>query len=92
MPDLYYICNIYIQLDVRGKGERTKKMLKRGEKRNTYLTHVCRLLQSLEKVEKKILSFSQYCGFHWLQNDTKVMLAGAARGVVGRREVGREAG
>ena len=34
------------------KSEVNKKLLNLGGRRNTYLTHVCRLLQSIERLEK----------------------------------------
>ena len=46
-----------------------KEKLTRGERSDTYLTHVCRLLQSVECLEinrKKTGAFAQHCGFHQL--------------------------
>ena len=42
-------------VNVKGKpwkGEKTKSNMKRGEKSNTYLTHVCILLQNVESLER----------------------------------------
>jgi hypothetical protein len=52
------------------KRQKKKKIWLKGEERcNTYLTHVCRISQSIEslgRVDKKIGDFSQHCGFHKL--------------------------
>ena len=57
-------------------------MLKRGERSNTYLTHVCRLPKNGERLErinlKKELS-ANTVAFFSLEVD-RPMLAGAARG------------
>ena len=61
-----------------------EKLLNKEEMNDTYLTHVCRLpqsIQNLEKIEKK----KQHCSFCQLYRCT---LRGTARGVLGWGEVG----
>ena len=48
---LYINNNIHI-INVKGQSGKVKKLLKRRERNNTYLTHVCRLLWSIECLEK----------------------------------------
>ena len=66
-----------------GKMKRQKKKLKRGERTDTYLMLVCRLLQSIERLEriyKKTRAFSQHVAFISCRSRLTIMLAGTARG------------
>ena len=66
------------------------KILK-AERRDTNLTHakyrLPRCVESPEKLKLKAGYFSQHCGFQRLQKETEVMLVGAARWTVWRKEV-----
>ena len=59
------------------KGE--KRMLKRGEGSDTYLTHVCRMLQSvdgLERMDKKLELSVNSVDFISCRSRLTVLLAG----------------
>ena len=59
--NVLFVFKFYSSFSAKGKiwkGEITKSWLDRGEKSNTHLTYVCKLLQSVENLEKKKFSGS----------------------------------
>ena len=70
----------------------SKNRLKRGERSNTYLTHVCKLpwsVQSLERIDKKLELSVNTVAFICCRSRLTITLAGAARGKWGWGEGSR---